>query len=190
MTAAEFPILGTEPLAVELANTLYGVGQAQIDFLADDRQVDRWFAEVSVRHESAASMSRHAEQVRTLRDCVHALLSAAVEGLAPGTAAVERVNGFAAAAPTFLRLDWRDGPPAARRLDTATGAAAVLGRIAAGCVELLTGPLAGRVRRCHGPGCSLFFVQHHSRRRWCHPSCGHRDRQARYYRRHLTSGAS
>jgi hypothetical protein len=26
-------------------------------------------------------------------------------------------------------------------------------------------------------------VQHHPRRRYCHESCAHRDRQARYYRR-------
>ncbi|MFF5229693.1 CGNR zinc finger domain-containing protein [Dactylosporangium sp. NPDC000521] len=42
---------------------------------------------------------------------------------------------------------------------------------------------AGRSGRCESPACCLFFVQHHPRRRYCHESCAHRDRQARYYRR-------
>jgi hypothetical protein len=29
----------------------------------------------------------------------------------------------------------------------------------------------------------MLFVCTHARRRFCHASCGHRDRQARYYRR-------
>ncbi|MGW6499060.1 CGNR zinc finger domain-containing protein [Nonomuraea angiospora] len=190
MTADEFPILGTEPLAVELANTLYGAGESRIDFLPDARRVGEWFAQVSGRHGVAVAMGPHAARVRRLRDCVHALLSAAVEGRVPDAALVRRVNDFTAAAPTYLRLDWSGGAPASRWADTVTGPAAVLGSIATCCVELLTGPQADRVRRCQGPGCSLFFVQNHSRRRWCHPSCGHRDRQARYYRRQHTPGAS
>ncbi|MET9242663.1 ABATE domain-containing protein [Nonomuraea sp. NPDC003709] len=194
MTAVEFPILGTEPLAVELANTLYGAGEARIDFLPDARRVGEWFARVSERHGVAVPMGPHAARVRMLRDCVHALLSAAVEGRVPDAAPVRRVNDFTAAAPTYLWLDWSGGAPASRWASTVTGTvagpAAVLGSIATCCVELLTGPQADRVRRCQGPGCSLFFVQNHPRRRWCHPSCGHRDRQARYYRRQHTPGAS
>ncbi|MER6000452.1 ABATE domain-containing protein [Nonomuraea angiospora] len=190
MTAVEFPILGTEPLAVELANTLYGAGEARIDFLPDARRVGEWFAQVSERHGVAVPMGPHAARVRMLRDCVHALLSAAVEGRVPDAAQVRRVNDFTAAAPTYLWLDWSGGAPASRWADTVTGPAAVLGSIATCCVELLTGPQADRVRRCQGPGCSLFFVHNHPRRRWCHPSCGHRDRQARYYRRQHTPGAS
>ncbi|MGC5009824.1 CGNR zinc finger domain-containing protein [Streptosporangium sp. DT93] len=193
MSNPDFPILGTEPLAVELANTLYGSGNERIDFLRTARWIDEWFASVSTEHgvTAPAAMGRDAGRVRTLRDCVHSLLSAAVDGRTPDEASVERVNDFAASAPTHLRLDWTGAQgPVSRWRDTTTGSTAVLGRIATCCIELLAGPEAGRVRRCQGPGCSMFFVKSHPRRRWCHPSCGHRDRQARYYRRHLTAGAS
>jgi predicted RNA-binding Zn ribbon-like protein len=189
MLDPEFPVLGTEPLSVELANTLYGAGAERFDFLRTARWVDGWFALVSSRHglpPGAAAMGRHATGVRTLRDAVRRLLLAAVDGVAPARAALATVNGFAAAAPTYPRLDWpAGGVPVGHRRDTTAGGIAVLGRIAACCIELLAGPRAGELRRCGGPGCTLLFVRNHPRRRWCHPSCGHRDRQARYYRRHL-----
>jgi predicted RNA-binding Zn ribbon-like protein len=185
MDDPEFPILGTEPLAVELANTLYG----DLDYLRTAGWIDRWFA-LACPDEKLA-MGRAADRVRALRDCVHGLLSAAVDDRRPDARLVERVNAFAAAAPTHLRLDWPvGGPPASRWQDTAEGGTAVLGRIATCCIELLAGPQAGGVRRCQTPDCPLIFVKSHARRRWCHPSCAHRDRQARYYRRHHTTGAS
>ncbi|WP_219462283.1 CGNR zinc finger domain-containing protein [Nonomuraea rhizosphaerae] len=184
MSDPEFPVLGTEPVAVELANTLYD----GTDYLRTAAWVDAWFA--LVRPAETAAMGRVAADVRALRDSVHHLLTAAVEGRTPDAAAVERVNAFAAAAPTHLRLDWSAGGPAAHWADTTDGSTATLGRIATCCIELLTGPRAGGVRRCQSPDCSLIFVQSHPRRRWCHPSCAHRDRQARYYRRHHSTGAS
>jgi predicted RNA-binding Zn ribbon-like protein len=193
VSSPEFPILGTEPLAVELANTLYGSGDEQIDFLRTVQWIEEWFTLVSLQDgvTAPAAMGRDAERVRMLRDCVHSLLSAVIDGRTPDEVSVERVNGFAAAAPTHLRLDWAgDAAPGSRWLDTTTGSTAVLGRIATCCIELLAGPGAGNVRRCQGPGCSLIFIKSHPRRRWCHPSCGHRDRQARYYRRHLTPGGA
>jgi predicted RNA-binding Zn ribbon-like protein len=165
----DFPILGTEPLAVELANTRYGDGE---DFLRTREWVAEWFTQVGEGPVDAV-------RARTLRDGVHRLFTAAVQGTAPDRADVEAVNSFVT--PTRLELDWSADGPVARRRDTAAGGAAVLGRIAACAVELLAGPDV--LRRCTAPGCSMFFVRNHPRRRWCHPSCGHRDRQARYYRR-------
>ncbi|MFI6317686.1 CGNR zinc finger domain-containing protein [Nonomuraea sp. NPDC050556] len=179
----EFPILGTEPLVVEFANTLYGLGD-QMDYLHDPQWIDLWFARVAPEH---TAMGAYGEQVRTLRDTIHAVLSAATEGRDPDAETVRRLNAFAAAAPTCLQLDW-SSRPTARWLDTVHGPDAALGRIATCCIELLTGTQAENLRRCQGPGCSLFFVKNHPRRRWCDPSCGHRDRQARYYRRHLPRG--
>jgi predicted RNA-binding Zn ribbon-like protein len=194
MTSPDFPILGTEPLAVELANTLYGSGEERTDFLCTAQWIDQWFALISAEHGLAMSsvlMSRDAERVRILRDCVHRLLSAAIDESTSDKAAIDQVNDFAQAAPTHVKLDWpADGTPTLRWRDTTNGTTAVLGRIATCCIELLAGPQAGALRRCEGPGCSLFFVKNHSRRRWCHPSCGHRDRQARYYRRHHSQEVS
>ncbi len=168
----EFPILGTEPIAVEFANTRYGD-----DFLRTDRLVDEWFAEVG-----RPARDLDPARARVLRDHVHALFEAVVAGSRPAAAIVAEVNGFVAAAPPALALDWApDGTRRAGWVDAGAGGAAVLARIATDAVEVLTG--AG-LARCAGPGCPLFFVRATARRRFCHPSCGHRDRQARYYRRH------
>jgi predicted RNA-binding Zn ribbon-like protein len=187
MECPDFPILGTEPLPVELANTLYGEGPERVDFLGEAAWIDPWFASAWGAHglpaAPPAGMERNAGRVRALRDAPDRRAPPA-DGRTPGRGAVSRVNDFARAAPTYPRLDWpAGGAPAVRWLDDTGGGTAVLGRIAASCIELLTGERAGNLRRCRGPGCSLLFVKNHSRRRWCHPSCGHRDRQARYYRR-------
>jgi predicted RNA-binding Zn ribbon-like protein len=189
----EAPILGTEPLPVELANTFYGDGADRVDFMAGAEAVDRWFREIGRFHPDAPSpdgLGRVADQVRGLRDGVHRLLSAAADGRPPDPEAIAEVNRMAAAAPTTVELRWTaDGNRTARVVDATTGPVAVMGRIATCCIELLAGPVAQDVRRCRAPGCSMLFVKNHSRRRWCHPSCGHRDRQARYYRRRRVAGA-
>lgn len=174
MDDVELPILGTEPLVVEFANTRYGTE----DFLGTAGLAALWFTAAgthAVRDTAAA---------RALRDSVHALFTATVTGAAPPGAAITHVNATAARAPTSPQLIPRSaGRLTAASHTTATGDTALLGALATACIELLTDDRARLLRHCEGPGCCLFFVQHHPRRRYCHQSCAHRDRQARYYRR-------
>ncbi|MGW5053844.1 ABATE domain-containing protein [Actinokineospora sp. NPDC004072] len=159
----ELPILGTEPVPVEFANTLHDG-----DHLGTPELANRWFAAMALPPAEPAP-------ARALRDAVRTLLTSAPS--APlDAAAVAVVN--ACAAPGVLRLGV---DRSARWVGTASGSAAVLGGIAAGAIELLAG--RARVLPCPAPGCGLLFLQRHARRRFCHPACGHRDRQARYYRR-------
>jgi predicted RNA-binding Zn ribbon-like protein len=170
----ELPILGTEPMVVEFSNTLYGAH----DFLGTDELAARWFTTAGTR------AVRDTAAARALRDSIHALFTAAVTTAAPPRAAIAHVNATAAAAPRSARLVWQPtGNFAASSRSTATGDTALLGELAAACIHLLTDKRARLLRRCPGPDCCLFFVQHHPRRRYCHESCAHRDRQARYYRR-------
>jgi predicted RNA-binding Zn ribbon-like protein len=126
------------------------------------------------------------DRVRALRDRVRELVTAVVDDRPPDPAAVAGLNAAARAAPTTVELHWApDGTRTRREVEHAHGSSAVLGRIAASAVELLAGATAGELRRCAAPDCWMLFVRTHPRRRWCHPSCGHRDRQARYYRRRL-----
>ncbi len=162
-------MLGTEPLAVELANTLYGEG---IDFLATAEWVRAWFAEAM-----PGAVVPDPVQVRALRDAVYSVFAAVLDQRVPDQASIDQVNSFAAAAPVYVRLSW----PHAQWTNTVSGPAAVLGRLASSCVEVVTGPYS--LLRCPAPGCSMVFVRTHARRRFCHPSCSQRDRQARYYRR-------
>jgi predicted RNA-binding Zn ribbon-like protein len=171
----ELPILGTEPLVVEFANMLYG----DEDFLGTTELATHWFTT------AGAHPARDTTAAKALRDSVHALFAATVTGATPPATAIAHVNTTAAQAPTSPQMVWQSTGAlvADSRRETATGDAALLGGLATACIELLTGDRTRLLRRCEGPGCCLFFVQHHPRRRYCHESCAHRDRQARYYRR-------
>lgn len=174
MDDVELPVLGTEPRVVEFANTLYG----DEDFLRTAERATLWFATV------CAQPAPDAAAARTLRDSIHALFTATVTAAPPPANAVVRVNAAAAEAPTSVQLVRQPtGTLAADTRCTATGAAALLGGLATACIELVTDHRARLLRTCANPACCLFFVQHHRRRRYCHESCAHRDRQARYYRR-------
>jgi predicted RNA-binding Zn ribbon-like protein len=170
----ELPLLGTEPLVVEFANTLYG----DMDFLGTTELATHWFTA------AGAHPARDTAAAKALRDGIHTLFTATVTGATPSAAAIVHVNAVAAQAPTSPQMAWRStGAFVAGSRGAATGDAALLGGLATACIELLTGGQTRLLRRCEGPGCCLFFVQHHPRRRYCHESCAHRDRQARYYRR-------
>ena len=174
MDDVELPILGTEPLVVEFANTLYG-GE---DFLGTAELAMLWFTA------AGAQPVRDTAAARALRDSIHMLFTARVTAAAPPATAIVHVNATAAQAPTSLQLVSQPTEAlVASSRGTATGDAALLGGLATACIELLTDDRARLLRRCEGPDCCLFFVQHHPRRRYCHESCAHRDRQARYYRR-------
>ncbi|MGI5184083.1 ABATE domain-containing protein [Dactylosporangium sp. CA-152071] len=174
----ELPILGTEPLVVEFVNTLHG-GE---DFLGTAELSRLWFTTAGARP------ARDTAAARELRDSIHALFTAAVTGTAPPAAAIAHVNAAAAQAPTYPHLTRQPtGELVADDRGAATGDAALLGALAAACAGLLTDGRARLLRRCETPDCCLFFVQHHPRRRYCHESCAHRDRQARYYRRRAPS---
>ncbi len=177
MDDVELPILGTEPLVVEFANTLYG---AQ-DFLGTAELAALWFTKAGTR------VVRDTVAARVLRDTIHALFTATVTAAEPPSSAIAHVNATATAAPTSPQLIRQPtGTFVASSHTTATGDAAVLGALATACIELLTDDRARLLRQCEGPDCCLFFVQHHPRRRYCHETCAHRDRQARYYRRRTT----
>jgi predicted RNA-binding Zn ribbon-like protein len=174
----ELPILGTEPLVVEFANTLYG----EHDFLGTAELAKRWFTHV------CGEPARDLAAARVLRDSIHTLFTATVTAAAPSATAIRHVNAAAAQAPTSPQLVRQPtGALVADRRGTATGDAALLGGLATACIELLTDDRARLLRRCENTDCCLFFVQHHPRRRYCHESCAHRDRQARYYRRRTAS---
>jgi predicted RNA-binding Zn ribbon-like protein len=171
----ELPLLGTEPLVVEFANTLYG----DEDFLGTPELATLWFTTAGVHP------ARDTAAAQALRDSIHTLFAATVTGATPPATAIAHVNAAAAQAPTSPQMVWQPTGAlvADSRRGVATGDAALLGGLATACIELLTGGQTRLLRRCQGPDCSLFFVQHHPRRRYCHESCAHRDRQARYYRR-------
>ena len=136
-----------------------------------------------------------AGQFRELRDGLRGLAAAVTadpRARAAGTgtpdvaAAVRAVNAACARAPLWSRLTWASPPGApARALRSAgTGPEAALSWIAEAAVLMFTGPDAGQLRACPGPGCVLYFIRAHPRREWCSAVCGNRARVARHYQRH------
>lgn len=180
------PILG-EALAVELANTLYDHrGGTTMDFLGTSEHVALWFAHVP----SAASLglpkrltSSQVGDIRMLRNAVRHILDGWTRDPSGACGApVATLNRYAARTPCRLHLDWPDGgTPRASLVPGGPAFDALLARLACDCIEFLAGPQLPLLRRCDGPDCAMFFVQHHHKRRFCHERCAHRARQARYY---------
>ena len=188
MSADDLPLLG-ESLSVEIANTLYALDEGiVIDVLADPALRRLWLRGVSIGTDLPSDIDdRELDELRRIRDAVHELLRcSATKGL-PRQSAVDVVNWAALRSPSVAQLSWkRSTSPRAESssvgdswLDRLSGSAAV------DAIAVVTGPKA--VRECTGPGCRLLFVAHHGRRRFCHPSCSHRARQAAYTQRNHAS---
>jgi predicted RNA-binding Zn ribbon-like protein len=143
-----------------------------------------WFTNVTSAPRLPARLTRRdTERIRELRDATHSLIGRTVDGSPPPVGAVDALNRYAARGPRALRLAVSGRDLRILSSSAVGGIDAVLGLLAHEAITLLGGPDAARLRRCDHPDCTLTFVQRHRRRRWCHPSCGHRTRQAGYYRR-------
>jgi predicted RNA-binding Zn ribbon-like protein len=178
-------LLSCEPISVVLANTLYVVDERKtIDLLRDAVLRRLWLtserpAQIGLPRDLAGDAL---DEVVRLRDAVYDLLRAAASDGVPGRGSVDVVNDAIRRSPLTVRLTWSVSEPSAvsepvggARLDR------VLSSIAVEAITTVTGP--EEVRECAGPGCRLLFVATHGRRRFCHPSCSHRSRQAAYVRR-------
>lgn len=188
----EYPLLGTEPLVVEFANTRYDDRGVILDYLASAELLNGWFSSYAELHgeadaaEAAARPvfvpARDAGRVRDFRDHAHRVLAALADGEHPGDESIAALNDCAAQAHSSLQLEWRPGAdPVAVGNSSTTGTTRLLADLATDAITIVTG--SDEVVRCLGPDCRMLFVKTHPRRRFCDPSCGQRARQARYYRR-------
>jgi predicted RNA-binding Zn ribbon-like protein len=192
----EGPILG-EPLPLELANTTYAVRGRARDGLASTDGLGSWLAQIRARLDiqlgyahmlsvDAADLAR----ARELRDCIHLLATASLNGDQPSIRAVHQLNRHARHAPQWKELRWADQP----YTEICSGSSPVstaICEIAQAAVELFSGPQRARIHRCGAPGCVLYFLADHPRREWCSVACGNRVRAARHYelrRRSRTDG--
>lgn len=189
--ADDLPLLG-EPLPIELANSLCVSNGTSTDFLATARLVRLWSAHVQSEPPilPPRSLDEHdVSAVRDLRDAVRELLNALANSRRAPTRAIHKINHYAAAAATRVELTQNHAGNICvkTRYSAPSGIDALLGRLAIETIVLAAGLLPTQLRRCEGPGCAMLFVRIHHRRQWCHPSCGHRARQASYYRRKLSA---
>jgi predicted RNA-binding Zn ribbon-like protein len=182
-----YPALG-EPLAIELANTLFTDGGKPLDALTTPAALGRWLNTNAERIDPPPPRRLSAGdpvRARELRAIIRALLGSAVDGDPPPAATVRRLNRLAALAPFTPRLDWPAGEPPKARLSPsgADRLDALLALLAQSAIDVLGGSGAGQLRRCQAPGCINYYLKDHPRRAWCSPKCGNRVRVARHYRR-------
>jgi len=175
------PLLG-EGLAIDLANTV--PGPRAPDLLADARTRGLWLAaERPALGDPGSLDEEEVLAVVELRGALRALLAAAALREAPPGSALDLVNEASARLPQAPQLNWPgDGSPSGWA--TAPGgsyAERLCAAAARSAIDLLTGELGDRIRRCPGPGCVRFFVAADPRRRWCSSrTCGNRVRVARH----------
>jgi predicted RNA-binding Zn ribbon-like protein len=147
--------------------------------LINKEDLARWIVETGMVQTAPAVSGGQLREGRVLREAINRLARPGVE---PEPGDREEVNRWAARAPiapqltTEGKLVWT----AARPVE------AVFAAIARDAVDLLTGPLAARIRECGAPDCALLFVDtsRPGQRRWCSTeACGNRTRTRAYRQR-------
>jgi predicted RNA-binding Zn ribbon-like protein len=180
--------LRDEPLAIELHNTIYAANGVGIDGLSDSAGATAWLDALAPRLPQGGSARRRLpalDELVALRVAVREALAGAVSGEPARREALDAINAFSARTPRSPLALWqpRGAPLAGTDVHGATRADVILAALAAGAIDLLTGPRRADLRACGAPGCVLMFVKDHPRREWCSNACGNRARQARHYRR-------
>lgn len=124
---------------------------------------------VEVERVTAADLA----EARRVREAIWQLADARIVRRATPAAAAGALNRAAARPPLSPRIDGAGARVWARPVTPGQ----VLSTVARDAVELFTGPMADRVRRCAGNDCLLTFVDtsRPGRRRWCSMErCGNR----------------
>jgi len=177
-------ILPAEPAPVRLMNPTWVDRDGVSDVLEDVADLRTLLAAVGWPVPAGPAWAELVA-ARGLRAALRTLAGAG--SAADRSTALETVNAALAAAPAPDVLAAGPEGWTLTRVDGSSFRASV-GRLAREGAQVLadrTRPL----RTCTAPGCGLFYVQHHQRRRWCSTACGNRVRAARYYRRHRRGDA-
>jgi predicted RNA-binding Zn ribbon-like protein len=178
--------LRSEPLAIELHNTLYASRGRTIDGFVDAEESKAWLTAIGKRLPAGGTGDHPSlQELVVLRAAVGQALHAVIDGRPPPRTAIETLNRASARAPRSTAARWRRTGAALSepRLHTDDRADVVVAAFAADAIELITGPRRDAIRACGAPGCVLLFLKDHPRREWCSDACGNRARQARHYER-------
>ncbi|QIG46881.1 hypothetical protein G5V57_03445 [Nordella sp. HKS 07] len=172
-------------------------GRLCLDFIAtvgdrDHMAFDRWQSEADFgRWCMAAGLLPHTITVtsveldgaRRLREALYRLVLAALAQSEPDPADLALLNSAARAAPLVPQLAAIGGPS---RWESDTPYDAVLAMVTRDAIELLSGEMMGRVRKCADDHCSVLFLDlsRAGRRRWCAMNgCGNKVKKAAYRKR-------
>lgn len=179
-------VLPGEPAPVRLMNTTWVDQDETIDTLGGLSDLRVFLAAIG----SPVPTDLGIDDLVALHELRTALRTLAEASGTPGDecSAVETLNAASALAPAADVLITSSKGWTLTRAD-GTSFHACLSRLAREGAAALA-DRSRPLRVCHAPGCGLYFVQSHARRRWCSPGCGDRVRAARYYQRHRRSAAT
>ena len=139
----------------------------------------RWLVESGMLDVPPKVSRQQLAQARGLREAINRLARPGTRPEPGDRAQLNRWAARPALAPQLTRGGGREWV-ADQPVD------AMLATIARDAVDLLTGPLVGRIRECSAPDCALLFVDtsRPGRRRWCSTeACGNRVRTKAYRER-------
>jgi predicted RNA-binding Zn ribbon-like protein len=176
--------------ALDLAGTVGHRDSAdRYDLLREPASVGHWLVEAGLLDRSPSVDRAGLAATVALREAVHRLARARVDGAREDPADLAELNRAARPAPIAVHL-WADGEGAeggSGRVGRDGDLTAALSTLARAAVELLGGPDAARLRACDSDPCTRLFVDSSRRgaRRWCDMrECGNRAKAAAYRVRH------
>jgi predicted RNA-binding Zn ribbon-like protein len=166
-------------LSLDFVATVGERWRRSFERLIEPQDLARWIAETGMLERPPAVSRRQLASARALREAINRLARPGVE---PECGDLQELNRWAARAPLSPQLT----SGGRLRWDARRPVEAIYATIARDAVELLGGPMAGRIRECAAPDCALLFVDasRPGRRRWCSTDgCGNRQRTKTYRRR-------
>ncbi|WP_187976308.1 CGNR zinc finger domain-containing protein [Mycetocola sp. JXN-3] len=174
-----FTLLG-EPAAIDLLNTLKTAHTPAVDQLDAPGALAEFWRFQSERDPAITALN--AEDTRSLRTLVGALIRAIDEGSAPDTPVLTAANTILFAAPVQSYLSVREGHLHVEYTTTArTAEEATRAKLILSALELSDAATAGRLRHCPAEDCSQLFIATNAKRRWCTAAgCGNRARVSRH----------
>ncbi len=154
----------------------------RFEVLREPEDLEHWAADVlgAIRIRATASSISEAKR---LRSAIWNAAEAVIDGEAVRAADRSTLNAFAGSPSLVPRLD----PDGTRSWVPGAAASALLSTIARDAIEIATGQLASRIKRCEGVNCAIPFVDtsRPGNRRWCSMDrCGNRAKAAAHRRRH------
>lgn len=172
-----------EPLAIDLANTVMIVREGEtVDLLSSSEELGRWLELEHSRLGECGFALRYLAELRSAREEIRALFTAAAESNALPREPLAAINAASAAAPVSPRLQISDDGSALLTEEPGEieDLATLLGVFARSALRLIASHERVPLRICGAPSCGMYFT---GRRRWCCSACGNRARAARHYRR-------
>jgi len=153
----------------------------RFETLHEPEDLERWAAEVlgAIRIRATASSVPEAKH---LRAAIWNAAEAVIDGRAIRPTDRLTLNTFAASPSLVPRLD----PDRKRSWQPSAEVTALFSTVARDMIEVATGQLASRIRRCEGVNCAIPFVDtsRPGTRRWCSMErCGNRAKVAAHRRR-------